>query len=308
MLGIARLTEKGLLPSAGITAAIAFLGVTTFDMNVMLGLFLTFVTTMLSAAVLAFVLLRHQEQAALTTALSAAVMVGLAALVAQQGSMRVLLFMAMCWLSALFVSYVLRQWVSLKAAVLATALITVLVGTGASIYKAQIMHFWHVEFAQMMEKFTAAELAQLEPEQLEFMEASFSRMPELLADSAANWIFIIILCSVFIARYWQAQLFNAGGFQQEFHSLKLGKEAVLAFAIATALSLMFSVAFFAIIASALVVGFFIQGLSVLHCITKQRGMSRSWLTGTYVLLLFPITVLLLSGLGMADNFFRLREI
>lgn len=305
MLGIARIAEKGLLPAAAITAAIAFLGIMAFDMNVMFGLLLTPVTIMLSSAVLAFVLLRHQEQAAMTTALGAAIIVGVAAFITQQFSMQILLFTAICWLGTLLVSSVLRRSVSLKIAVLTTVPITVVIGLIGSAYKAQIVHFWQSALMLSLERFSEAELQSIGPETMDLMR---NGMPQVLSESAASWAFFIILCSVFIARYWQAQLFNAGGFQQEFHSLRLGKETVVVFAIAIVLSLVLSVSLFAVIASALLFVFFIQGLSLLHCITKQRGLSRSWLTGMYIFLWFPPTMLFLSVLGMADNFIRLRKI
>lgn len=305
MLGIARIAEKGLLPAAAITAAIAFLGVMAFEMNVMFGLLLTPITILFSAAVLAFVLLRHQEQAAVATALGAGVVVAVAAVVTGQFSKQIVVFIAICWLGTLVVSSVLRQSVSLKAAVLTTVPITVLAGLIGNAYKAQIIDFWQSALMQSLERFSEAELQSIGPESMELMRSS---MPQMLAASAASWAFFIILCGVFIARYWQAQLFNAGGFQQEFHSLQLGKETVVVFAIAIALSLILSVSFFAVIASALLFVFFIQGLSVVHCLVKQRGLSRSWLTGMYIFLWFPPAMPFLGVLGMADNFIRLRKI
>jgi len=304
LLGIARIAENGLLPAAAITAAIAFLGVLAFDMSVMLGLLLTPVTMMLSAAVLAFVLLRHMEQAAATTALIAAVAVGVAALVTQQFSIQILVFTLLCWASAMIVASVLRQTISLKIAVLVVAPLTVVIGLFGSAFKANIMHFWQSALMKSLANFSDAELARLGPEKMDLMR---HRMPELLTESVGSWVFFIVLCAVFIGRYWQAQLFNAGGFQQEFHSLRFGKETVIAFAVATALSIAFSSTVFAVIASALMFVFFIQGLSVLHSVVKQRGLSRSWLTGMYIILWLPPTMLLLSLLGMVDNFFRLRQ-
>lgn len=304
MLGIARIAEKGQIAAATIAAAIAFLGVLAFDMSVMFGLLLAPVTIMLSSAILVFVLLRHQEQAAMTVALIAAGMVALAAMVTQQYSVQVLGFTAMCWLGALIVASVLRQTVSLRFAVLATVPVTVFGGLAASTFKAQIVHFFQASWLDSLAKFSEAELEALDSKNLDLMR----KMPELLAESVGSWAFFIVLCSIFVGRYWQAQLFNAGGFQQEFHSLRLGKEAVIAFVIAIGLSLVFSLSLFATISSALMFVFFIQGLSVLHCLTKQRGLSRSWLTGMYVILWLPPTMLLLSLLGMVDNFFRVRKL
>jgi len=271
LLGIARIAENGLIAAAAIAAAIAFLGIITFDMSVLIGLLLTPVAIMLSSAALAFVLLRHQEQAAITTALISAVLVVAAALVSQLYSTQILIFTVICWLGSLVVASVLRQTVSLKLAVLATVPVTVVVGLFGLMFKGQITHFFQSMWLKSLEKFSETELQRLDPQR-------------------------------------QAQLFNTGGFQQEFHSLRLGKEAVIAFAISIGLSVVFSLSLFAIIASALTFVFFIQGLSVLHCITKQRGLSRNWLIGMYAILWLPLTMILLSILGMADNFFRLRKI
>lgn len=305
MLGIARIAENGLLAAAAITAAIAFLGVLTFDANVMLGLLFTPVTIMLSASALVFVLLRHQERSAMTAAMVAAGAVIVVAMLTQQYGTPVVLFTLVCWLGAMVVGSVLRQTVSLKLAVLATVPVTVVIGLLANVYKPEIIHFWQTTMVQSVANFSDAEMQSLGPDKLDLLQ---NRMPMLLSDATGSWAFFIVLCSVFIARYWQAQLFNAGGFQKEFHSLRLGKEAVFAFAIVTGLSLLFSGSLFAVIASALIFVFFIQGLSVLHCLTRQRGLSRSWLTGLYVILWLPPTMLLLSILGMADNFVRLRKI
>jgi len=305
LLGIARIAENGLIAAAAIAAAIAFLGIITFDMSVLIGLLLTPVAIMLSSAALAFVLLRHQEQAAITTALISAVLVVAAALVSQLYSAQILIFTVICWLGSLVVASVLRQTVSLKLAVLATVPVTVVVGLFGLMFKGQITHFFQSMWLKSLEKFSETELQRLDPQSLDLMQ---NRMPQLLSDSVGSWAFFIVICSVFIGRFWQAQLFNTGGFQQEFHSLRLGKEAVIAFAISIGLSVVFSLSLFAIIASALTFVFFIQGLSVLHCITKQRGLSRNWLIGMYAILWMPLTMILLSILGMADNFFRLRKI
>lgn len=304
MLGIARIAEKGLLPAAAITAAIAFLGVMAFDMSVMLGLLITPVAIMLSCAVLAFVLLRHQEQPAMTATMVAAVMVFLAAVLTQQFSTQVLVFTGICWAGVLLAASVLRQTISLKLAVLTVAPITIIVGLMGSSLRTEIVHFWQSILLKSISTFSEAELQQLGPEKLDLMR---NRLPELLSDSLGSWAFFIVLCALFIGRYWQAQLYNAGGFQKEFHSLRFGKEAVIAFAFATGISLVFASSIFALIASALMFVFFVQGLSVLHSVTKQRGWSRSWLTGMYIILWLPPTMLLLSLLGMVDNFFRLRQ-
>jgi len=305
VLGIARVAEKGLFAAIAITAAIAFLGVMAFNVNMLFGLLVLPVTIMLSAAAVAFVLLRHSEQAAITTGFAACGVVTLVSLAAQQYSIKVLLFMAVCWLGSFSVAAVLRRTVSLRLAVLTMVPVTVLVALIGKSYKDDLIAYWQTSLMRNIEALSAQEKARLGVENIKLMQEDF---PVMLADSLGSWVFFIVLCSVFIARHWQASLFNVGGFQKEFHSLKLGREAVLAFFAASVFAWLVGGGIWVTVASALMFVFFIQGLSVVHCLTKQRGLSQSWLTGIYILLWLPPTMLLLSALGLADNFFRLRNI
>jgi uncharacterized protein YybS (DUF2232 family) len=117
----------------------------------------------------------------------------------------------------------------------------------------------------------------------------------------------VALGALFLARSWQAGLFNPGGFQTEFHALSLGKNAALSCVLVIVLSVVQNGQLAGAIAFVVIFAFFIQGLAVSHSLVKQRGMHRFWLYGIYVLLVIPHTMLLLAALGLADNIFRLRR-
>ncbi len=305
MLGLARVAEAGLFAAAAISAAIGFLGVLIFDLSVVFGLLVTPVAIMLSAAVLAFVMLRHREKAAVSAAMIAALLVIAASLMLEQFTQPVLIFIALCWTATLIVASVLLNTVSLRMAVLSVVPVTVIIGLIASVFKVELVHFWQYLVSDTLSVLSAAELENLGDKNLVVIR---DVMPAMLAESAISWALFIVTCGLFIGRYWQAQLFNVGGFQKEFHSLRLGREAVIVFVVAFGLAQLFAGSFFTLITSAMMFVFFIQGLSVLHCLTKQRGLSKSWLTGMYAILWLPPTMFVLSVLGIADNLFRIREI
>jgi len=305
VLGLARIAELGLFAAAAITAAVVFLGVVVFEMNMVIGMSVTTIAIMLSGAVLAFVLLRHQEKAAASALLLAAAFVVAISLLMQQYTAIVLIFIALCWLATLVVASVLLNTVSLKKAMLAAVPVAVLIGVVANFFNAELLLLWQKLLVETFSVFSAEEMAKIGDEKLDVIN---ELVPEVLTKSITRWALMIVICAVFIARYWQAQLFNNGGFQKEFHSLRLGREAVIVFVAAFGLAQVFSGPFFEFVASAMLFVFFIQGLSVLHCLTKQRGLSKSWLTGMYAILWVPPTVLVLSVLGIADNLFRIREI
>ena len=117
----------------------------------------------------------------------------------------------------------------------------------------------------------------------------------------------VALGALFLARSWQAGLFNPGGFQKEFHALSLGRNAALVCVLVIVLSVVQNGQLAGAVAFVVIFAFFIQGLAVSHSLVKQRGMHRFWLYGIYVLLFIPHTMLLLAALGLADNMFRLRR-
>ena len=123
------------------------------------------------------------------------------------------------------------------------------------------------------------------------------------------------MCAVLLARWWQAELFNPGGFGVEFRQLVIPRLVSPLAAI---------IAVFALIQLAgdglhglprdllvvLVVLFAFQGLALLHHRVHQIGMARGWLVGFYILLMFmPHRIgLILGFIGIADTFIDSRRL
>lgn len=312
------------MPAAVVTAAVAFLGVISFDVSLMFGLTITPLSVCLSCALIAFVVLRHQEQAAVSMMLIAGIVVLVAAVVTGAVVVEVLVFVVLCWLGTLVLATILRRTGALNLAVLAVVPFTLFIAMVVWSQRSGLIHFWRDALLSSIGEISEAEKAQLGAENVEKL---FETMPMMMAESAANWAILVILGSIFIARHWQASLFNAGGFQREFHALKLGKQAAVFCAVVVLLSWLipsfggsadeigsssegvaFPVKLLLALASAMLFVFLIQGLSVLHCLAKQRGMNRGWLVGIYVLMPLPLTMLLVGALGIADNFVRIRKV
>jgi hypothetical protein len=216
--------------------------------------------------------------------------------------------MGVGWLGAFVLALVLRRTVSLDFAVLAAVPVSAVVALAATQYQSEFMDFWQAEFTKSLgpgiAELQANPSASVTAEQFSQLITDMSR---LMAVSIGNWAILVVLCALFIARYWQAQLFNAGGFQKEFHALSLGKHAAIACVISIVLAIAFEGPVWLSLASAMVFVFFLQGLAIVHSIVKQRGMNPRWLVGMYALVILPNTVLLLGALGMADNLFRFRQ-
>ena len=136
-------------------------------------------------------------------------------------------------------------------------------------------------------------------------------------NNAASWmtgtfaaaLVIITILSLIIARSWQAQLYNPGGFGKEFRQIRLGKQTSMALIVAIAVALLSGKQ---IIIELIMVGlavFMFQGLSLAHALVKQRGMNTRWLVGLYILMvLLPVQmIVLLATFGIIDNFSDFRQ-
>jgi hypothetical protein len=139
--------------------------------------------------------------------------------------------------------------------------------------------------------------------------------------AASNWgtyvaIWVVtILGALFVARWWHSQLEAPGAFGLEYQQLRLGK-------LLGAIALLVVVGGFAFgkLGIALpvvdawmwiaVTALAFQGLAAAHKLKASGVMGRGWLTAIYVLLLVPIstmlTIVLLAGWGLADNWQRTR--
>ncbi len=127
-------------------------------------------------------------------------------------------------------------------------------------------------------------------------------LPGMLVVSVLVWVLLGLL----LARWWQALLYNPGGFQSEFHALRLGRPmaagtlGIMAMAWLTGLPLLGNLAL------VLVLIYAIQGVAVVHGLVGLRRLATIWLVAFYVLLLFTWELVALLGVADAWADFRAR--
>ena len=121
--------------------------------------------------------------------------------------------------------------------------------------------------------------------------------------SSLSWIL-----SMLLARHWQSQLYNPGGFGKEFRNIQLGKIAAGAVMLLIALTALTQNKIAAELLACGLSVFLFQGISLLHAVVKQRELSPVVLVVFYILLvLVPIHIGLLSAaFGIIDNFADFR--
>ncbi len=114
---------------------------------------------------------------------------------------------------------------------------------------------------------------------------------------------LCVMASLLLARWWQAILYNPGGFAAEFRQLRLPRWfAVVVVAVVWGAGYLDRI----LMADLLLVGvavYLFQGLAVLHALVAHQGASGLWMIPVYGLLLFlpQYAVLGVALLGMLDS-------
>ena len=260
-----------------------------------------------SAAVVAFVALRHGEFAALRVAGGCLLLMVVVSLILYGTAVHIPLIATVFWLPAVVSAFVLARTVKLNYAVLTIVVCGVISILLLSVAMGDTTAFWKSQLgdagsAVVMPDATSGGAVISEEQREELITAMANMMTGAMGVSVMS----IALGALFLARAWQAGLVNPGGFQKEFHGLSLGRGAAIVCMAVIGISLFMGGQISGAVAMVVIFAFFIQGLAVAHALVKQRGMHRFWLHGIYVLLILPHTLLLLAALGLADNMFSLR--
>ncbi|MFT4562651.1 MAG: hypothetical protein ACI9BW_002397 [Gammaproteobacteria bacterium] len=151
-----------------------------------------------------------------------------------------------------------------------------------------------------------------------FAAEEISQIASVMHESIVVIVTLFWICAILIARWWQSELFNPGGFGQEFRELVIPKAISLVAAVVAILALMqiYADAGQGLASDLLVVVvvlFAFQGLALIHHRAQKVGLAKIWLVGFYVLLILMLhrVGVLLALLGIVDTIIdprRLRSI
>ncbi len=119
-------------------------------------------------------------------------------------------------------------------------------------------------------------------------------------------ITLFVLGALFLGRWWQALLFNPGGFRSEFHQLQLGRSLAVLTLVLFGVALVSGWASLANVALALGTLYTIQGLALIHAAFFKWQLSSGWLLLLY-LVLVPLSSQFIMALGIADAWADFRS-
>lgn len=212
----------------------------------------------------------------------------------------------MVWVPAWVLSLVLRQTISLGVTVgVASALAAMLVLAGHMLLPEPAV-WWQGKLDEVLGPVFDQVGLNEQPGLREAMQQVAKFMTGFVALAAV----INMLCSVLLGRWWQAALYNPGGFRQEFHELRLPQALSIAALLAVVANYAASGTLAELAGNLAVVfaGFYLmQGLAICHAVAARKRLHIAWLVGLYVLMLpFPQVMLLLTVLGLIDTWANFR--
>ena len=150
-------------------------------------------------------------------------------------------------------------------------------------------------------------------EKLEQIQAQADQAPAIMMPSLVFVIGLISyviainsLLSLLLARWWQATLYNPGGFQTEFHLLRLGPVQTLICIVAMVFCGLQGEDYQAWL-SLMGLPLLLAGIALVHHVANIRNMGGQWLVLFYLmLLLFNPIILVLMAVAALDTWINFR--
>lgn len=162
----------------------------------------------------------------------------------------------------------------------------------------------------------ALELQKLMPQMLNGVHQQMSvderaRLDSLIAPVLTGLIAALLqtvsLLSLILGRFWQAQLYNPGGFGREFRALRLPPPLAMLLLVGMLLGPNLGPQM-AMLTPLCSVPLAFAGIALLHGLVAQGRLAKFWLVGLYItlLLFMQLTYPLLVVLAIVDSLFDFR--
>jgi len=262
--------------------------------------------SILSSALVALVTLRHGPKEGLLVGAVSALVTGLAAFLFLGSPPAVIALLLMLTLPIWLLGVALRNTRSLDLVV------QLALGFGLVLIAALYLQLgdpqaqWDEILGAVAEGFVQSEMMDASQG-----EAFVQTMAPWMNGILAAGFYLQLLLALLLARSWQAQLYNPGGFRAEFHALRAGRMTGLAAVALLGLTLLLGANAPALVRDLgllLATLFFLQGLAVAHGVVARAGMHVGWLVALYVLLFIAMAyaVILVALIGLADVFADFR--
>ncbi len=265
--------------------------------------------SVISGAVVALVTLRNGLRPGAMVMLGSTVFVALLAYVSLGNVLPGVVFLTLLWLPMWILAWVLRETRSLALATTAAGMLGIVGVVVVYAIVGDVSAWWQQVLMTMFEPAMEAGGPLADRATVETILADLSKVMTGIAAAGASLNAVMCL---YLARAWQAQLYNPGGFRKEFLGLRLGQGLALVSVVFVALSLL-PLGVVAHMAGEIVIVilslYLLQGLALVHAIVDQRKLHKAWLAVLYVVMLFvmPQLTVLVAVMGLVDTWADFRR-
>lgn len=215
-------------------------------------------------------------------------------------------YLSILWLLLLAMSWLLRETRSLAIITVTTGLMGMVGIAVTYLILGDVAGWWGGVLPPLLEPAMQPGGPLADPE---LAQQIMEGLPKVLTGYIAAGLVLNTVMCLYLARSWQASLFNPGGFRNEFYEMRFGiKPAllsmmVLVFVMVPMGGLSSAAAEILIVVLSLYV---IQGLAIIHAIVAKKKMHVAWLVVTYIVALF-IMPQVVALLGLVDTWTDFRN-
>ncbi len=264
--------------------------------------------SILSAAAVALVTLRKGHREGLVTVVGAGFSVGILGQILFGSPGNVITYSLGSWLPVWIFSILLRESRQLGVT-LEVALGLGLLGIiGVYLFNQDPALMWHERFQVAMQPLMENPPPGIQTGQIEagLLVISHYATGILVTGSIA-----FLISAMLLGRWWQALLFNPGGFRKEFLGLRSHAAVAYAIFLVVALAALGSGPLSEGTQNAGILAFFfylIVGVSVLHVLLSATSVSRYLLPAVYILMFFvPYLLVPIALVGFTDTWANWRN-
>lgn len=216
--------------------------------------------------------------------------------------------LALCWLPLWLLALVLRATVSLARTLQVAALLGLLGVAGFYLALGDPAVWWGALLVKLRQDLAAVTALGQAADRaaLDQLLALFEGWAPYLPGQVVGATLLLVVLALLLGRWWQASLFNPGGFRPEFQELRLGRP-LAALTLALFGGAMLS-GWPPLTNAALVLGtlYTVQGIALIHAALFKLQLSPAWLLLFY-LLLIPLLSQVVMALGVADAWADIRN-
>lgn len=262
--------------------------------------------SIVSSATVALVTLRRGANEGLLVLLSACIAAATLGFFVLGDYQFAVAYALILWVPVWLLSIVLREGKHLSLALEIAAVLGILGVLGGYLFIPAPAEYWQEILAVMIEP-----MRQTQDIPLEHLEATVQAVSKYMIGILAAGSVTGLLLGLLLARWWQAKLYNPGGFKTEYLSLQMSQRFTLATLLVILVAFLTSDGISEVAANIGVILFMLYsfvGMAIIHGFISAMKAKRFLLPAFYLLIfVIPHMVLPVAIIGLTDTWLNLRK-